>query len=128
MIYKPNKPKKQTNQTNRGTGAQPPKPKVYLVQAECANCRFSVPRDCSAPIISPCRSALADAADFLEREAEKYKIIKDGCDIEVIRFVLIEKYNKVKTAAEACRIVSKLLEKGKTDFDLLKFMEENKDA
>lgn len=113
---------------DRETKANPSKKKVYLVQAECANCRFSVPRDCSAPIISPCRSALADAADFLEREAEKYKIIKDRSNIEVIRFVLIEKYNKVKTAAEACRIVFKLLEKGKTDFDLLKFREENKDA
>lgn len=126
MIYRtkrtPEKP------LDRETKANPSKKKVCLVQAECANCRFSVPRDCSAPIISPCRSALADAADFLEREAEKYKTIKDGCDIEVIRFVLIEKYNKVKTAAEACRIVSKLLEKGKTDFDLLKFIEENKDA
>ena len=128
MIYQPKKPKKQTNPPNRCTGVQAPKPKVYLVQAECANCRFSVPRDCSAPIISPCRSALSDAADFLEREAEKYKIIKDRSDIEVVRLVMIEKYNKVKTAAEACRIVSKLLEKGNTDFDLLKFMEENKDA
>lgn len=113
---------------DRGTKANPSEKKVYLVQAECANCRFSVPRDCSAPIISPCRSALSDAADFLEREAEKYKSMKDGCDIEVIRFVLVEKYNKVKTAAEACRIVSKLLEKGKTDFDLLKFIEENQNA
>lgn len=128
MIYQPKKPKKQTNPPNRCTGVQPPKPKVHLVQAECANCRFSAPKDCSAPIISPCRSALADAADFLEREAEKYKIIKDGSDIEVVRLVMIEKYNKVKTAAEACRIVFKLLEKGKTDFDLLKFIEENKDA
>ena len=124
MIYRT----KRTPAKPLDQGTNPSKKKVYLVQAECANCRFSVPRDCSAPIISPCRSALADAADFLEREAEKYKIIKDGSDIEVIRLVMIEKYNKVKTAAEACRIVSKLLEKGKTDFDLLKFIEENKDA
>lgn len=128
MSYQPNKPKKQTKPPHRGTGVQPPKPKVYLAQAECANCRFSGTRDCSAPIISPCRSALADAVVFLEREAEKCKIMKDGTDAEFFRLAMIERYNKAKTAAEACRIVSKLLEKGKTDFDLLKFIEENQDA
>lgn len=126
MIYR--NTKNPESPLDRRAGAKPSKKKVYLIQAECANCRFSGPRDCSAPIISPCRSALAKTVDFLEGEAEKYKITKDGSDNEVFRLVMIEKYNAVKSAAEACRIVAKLLEKGNTEFDLLKFMEENKNA
>ncbi len=128
MIYQPKRTKKQTKPPNRGTGVQPPKPKVYLVQAECANCRFSGPGDCSSPITLPCRAALKRTVGFLETEAEKYRTMANGSDNDVFQLVMMEKYNAVKSAAEACGIVAKLLEKSNTEFDLLKFMEENKNA
>lgn len=128
MIYKPNKPKKQTNTPNRGTGVQTPKSKVYLVQAECANCRFSGPKDCSSPITLPCRSILEEAAVILDGEAASLRARASECEHDGIRMAITQRNYAMASAAEACRIVSKLLEKGKTDFDLLKFMEENKDA
>lgn len=125
MIYQTNKPKKQTKPPHRGTGVQPPKPKVYFDQAECANCRFSGPGDCSAPIAFPCRSILEEAAVILDGEAASLRARASECEHDGIRMAITKRNHAMASAAEACRIVSKLLEKGKTDFDLLKFIEEN---
>ena len=113
---------------DRETKEKPSKKKVYLVQAECANCRFSGPGDCASPITLPCRSTLEEAAVHLEGEAESLRARADECEHDGFRMAILQKHSAIASAAEACRIVSKLLEKGKTDFDLLKFIEENKDA